>query len=51
MIYVLLGIVGLGCFVVGVGFEAFFAGRHTEALEHDLFLSEIEVERLKRGGK
>lgn len=49
MTYVALVLVGLGCFVAGVGFEAFFAGRHTGALEHDCFQLEIEVERLKRG--
>jgi hypothetical protein len=47
----LIAILGVACFLVGMGIEAWLGGAHTGSLEHEVFLLEIENARLKREGK
>lgn len=50
MTIVLLGLFAIACILIGVGIEAWLGGAHTSSLEHDCFMLEIELERLKREG-
>jgi len=46
---VLVAVLAVGCILVGMGIEAWLGGAHTGSLEHEVWMLELEIQRLKRG--